>query len=159
MKDDATPTTPPQDSSEDDPGLASGLLIATIGLAGLFASWPLERGTSFRMGPGYLPALLSWLILGSGILMLVIATLKGRTVWPHAPVKPLVMVSLGLAFFGLTIETFGIVVATAGMVILSGAAAEKPRWGETLLLAAGLGVGCALLFVTLLGLVIKITPW
>jgi Tripartite tricarboxylate transporter TctB family len=151
--------TPQPTATADASQLYGGILVLAIGLAGLAASWPLARGTSFRMGPGYLPALLSWLIIAGGAGLILPALIKRSWSMPQAPLRGVLMVSLSLAFFGFAIETLGIVVASAGLVLIAGAAAAAPRWGEIALLAAGLGVGCALLFVKGLGLVIKIVPW
>jgi hypothetical protein len=159
-QDGAGSAVPPRLEKEPDTSaLYGGILVLAVGLVGLLASWPLARGSSFRMGPGYLPALLSWLIIAGGLVMIITALLNRQIHRPGVPLRAVLMVSLGLAFFGLAIEPLGIIVASAGLVILAGAAATAPRWREIGLLAAGLGLGCALLFVKGLGLVMKMVPW
>ena len=45
----------------------SAILFLLIGLAGLYFGKDLTYGTTSRMGPGYFPYLLSWLIIGIGV--------------------------------------------------------------------------------------------
>jgi len=53
--------------------VVGGLVVVAIG-AGFFAfGRELEAGTSFRMGPGYFPAILSLLMVALGAVMTVLA--------------------------------------------------------------------------------------
>ncbi len=43
-----------------------GLLLVGIGIAGLVFGASLDFGTARRMGPGFFPTILSWLLIGFG---------------------------------------------------------------------------------------------
>src|SRR5258708_32601238 len=49
----------------------SGLLFIAIAAFGLWASRNYPVGTALRMGTGYMPRLLCWLLLGLGVIVLV----------------------------------------------------------------------------------------
>ena len=46
----------------------SAILFLLIGLAGLYFGKDLTYGTAGRMGPGYFPFVLSWLIIAIGVV-------------------------------------------------------------------------------------------
>ena len=49
--------------------LIAGLVFAAFGIAGLWIAADYPRGTALRMGPGYMPMMLSWglVLLGAVI--------------------------------------------------------------------------------------------
>ena len=49
--------------------VVGGLLVMAIGAGFLLAGQELEFGTSFRMGPGYFPTLLSLLMIALGAVL------------------------------------------------------------------------------------------
>ena len=46
--------------------LLAGLLFAAFGAAALWFGQSLALGAATRMGPGYLPTILGWLLIGLG---------------------------------------------------------------------------------------------
>lgn len=138
--------------------LASGLLVTALGLLGLAASWDLDRGVLRQMGPGYLPATVSWLIIAGGVVMIVAAMLKPGKPLPNFQIRPLAVISAGLALFGLTIDSLGIIIAIVLLIIVCGFASPITRFWETAVLAVCLALASALIFVQLLGLAIPILP-
>ena len=49
----------------------AGLLFIAVGALGLWLSRDYPIGTALRMGTGYVPRLLCWLLLGLGVIILV----------------------------------------------------------------------------------------
>src|SRR5204862_8262873 len=49
--------------------LGSSFVMVLIGAAGLYFGAELTMGTAGRMGPGYFPRLLSWLIIAIGMFI------------------------------------------------------------------------------------------
>jgi putative tricarboxylic transport membrane protein len=49
----------------------SGLMFAGVALFGLWLSRDYPIGTALRMGTGYVPRLLCWILLGLGVIVLV----------------------------------------------------------------------------------------
>ncbi|WP_336811295.1 tripartite tricarboxylate transporter TctB family protein [Bosea sp. MMO-172] len=138
--------------------LASGLLVTALGLLGLAASWDLERGVLRQMGPGYLPATVSWLIIAGGVVMIATAMLKTGKPLPDFQFRPLAVISAGIALFGLTIDSLGILAAIVILIIVCGFASPITRFRENVVLAVCLAAASALIFVKLLGLAIPILP-
>src|SRR5436190_11672755 len=84
----------------------AGLLFIVIALLGLWLSRDYPIGTALRMGTGYVPRLLCWILLGLGVVILVqglreaqtvrVLSFGDRTGW-----RPVVFVTLSLVIFGL----------------------------------------------------------
>lgn len=138
--------------------LASGVLVTALGLLGLAASWDLERGVLRQMGPGYLPATVSWLIIAGGAVMIAAALLKPGKPLPDFQIRPLAVISLALALFGLTIDSLGIIIAIVILIMVCGFASPITRFWEMAVLAVCLALASAFIFVQLLGLAIPILP-
>src|ERR1700761_3883058 len=51
----------------------SGLMFIAFGLVALYFGQHLALGTSVRMGPGYVPHMLAFILLGLGLVISVIA--------------------------------------------------------------------------------------
>lgn len=136
--------------------VAGGLLIA-IGLwYAAYALGEYSYGSARRMGPGYFPTWVGFLMagLGAGIALLGLAR-RGDV--PRVPLRPLVAISAAGLAFAATVETFGLVPAVFCLVLI-GTLAESPyRPLRTVILAAclsAIGVG---LFSW--GLGIPLTPF
>ena len=103
-------------SFEKPRDVVGGLVI--VGIGGLFLLFGRELpvGTSFRMGPGYFPAILSWLMVALGA---VIAGLAWRA--PHqdgafgaVPWRALVLIAGATLFFGAGLRGLGLLPVLAG---------------------------------------------
>ena len=63
--------------------MLSGLLFIAIAAFGLWASRNYPVGTALRMGTGYVPRLLCWLLLGLGAIVLVQGLRQPRRAAAH----------------------------------------------------------------------------
>ncbi|KRE14579.1 hypothetical protein ASE66_14570 [Bosea sp. Root483D1] len=128
--------------------IAAGLLLIAAALFfGLIGFAQLPLGTSFRMGPGYFPALLSGLL---GVMGLVIA---GRAIGASAavfvgrvPWRGIVLTSGATVGFALLVPRYGLVPALVVAVLLSAFASQRMTLMLALGLTAGLTAFCVLLF-------------
>jgi len=133
-------------------------MFLAFGVAGLWFGRDDPRGTALRMGPGYMPHLLSWgLVLFGGVIAIkgVMATGNGLSRW-H--LRPLVLVLIGVAAFALLIETAGLAIAATAIVLIAAAGGAEFRFFEVIALAVGLAAAAVLLFVVGLKLSIPIWP-
>jgi putative tricarboxylic transport membrane protein len=140
----------------------AGLLFCAVALLGLLLSRDYPIGTALRMGTGYVPRLLCWMLLGLGILVLV-QGLRGadaeRPASSGAPAwRPVVFVTASLVLFGLSIERLGLVASILLLTGVGAAAARGLRPLETLAAASVLIVLSWGIFILGLGLTIPVWP-
>src|SRR5262245_2446478 len=87
-------------------GLCGALFVA-LGAIFAYESWMLDMGTALRMGPGYFPLLLAFVLLALGIVIIVQATrVKGE---PFGPIawRGMLLILPAPVVFGLTVRGLG----------------------------------------------------
>ena len=133
--------------------LISGVLITSVGLfVAIHAMTNLDTGTIARMGPGYFPMALGWLLSGVGIVILLMS-LRGAIVnatVPKMALRPLLAVFLALLVFSFLVEPFGLVPATIALTAVAVFAERKPPLRRSVLLAIGLSLVAWLIFTVAL---------
>jgi hypothetical protein len=136
-----------------------GVFLILVSICTLAMAWRLSTRTDVGLGPGFVPKTLAVALLAMGVFMAGHGLRWGEQEEPEPwRLRPVALVLGGLVFFGATIESLGLVVAITGLVLISCAANEEARVGETLALAAGAVVVSALVFVKGLGLQILLVP-
>jgi len=146
----------------------SGLMFIAIAALGLWTSRNYPIGSALRMGTGYVPRLLCWVLMGLGAIILVQGLLERdppEHLRPRAPedglvaqLRPVVLVTLGLIAFGLALETLGLALSILLLTVVASRATRELKIWETLAAAAGLTVLTWLIFVAGLGLPIPLWP-
>lgn len=114
-------------SSQD---LLSGLLFVAFGAAGMWFGREYNFGTAFRMGPGFLPVVLSGLLMLVGLAVIgkgitVAGPRIERIVW-----RPMLVVLGGVVLFAVLIDRLGLAATTAVVTFLVtyAAPATMPLW-------------------------------
>lgn len=145
--------------SRSNNDVAAGLLFVCFGAIGLYLGRDYPVGTALRMGAGYVPRGLCWLmvILGSGIALK--GVISGGEPLARWAWRPLAIVAVSVLLFAFLIESQGLVLATLALVLVSAYAGEDFRWKEMSIVAVVLAAGSVLLFAKGLGLPLKIHPW
>ena len=140
----------------------SGLLFAGVALAGLWLSRDYPIGTALRMGTGYVPRLLCWILLGLGMVILVQGLREAQparlTSGDATGWRAVIFVTAALVIFGLSIERLGLVVSILLLIGVGAVAARGLRPLETLLAALVLIVLSWAIFILGLGLTIPVWP-
>ena len=149
-------------SFEKPRDVVGGLVM--VGIGGLFLLFGRELpvGTSFRMGPGYFPAILSWLMVALGA---VIAGLAWRA--PHqdgafgeVPWRALVLIAGATVFFGVALRGLGLGPVLLAVVFATAWASRYASLKASTALALGIALFCSGLFIKGLGLPLPLTgPW
>lgn len=134
----------------------SGVFFFAVGVLALVVSLGYETGTAGRMGPGYFPALLSILLIAVGVISLVLAVVKPDEAVGRPAYGQLALITLSVVLFGLLLRPLGLIVSTFIFVMLSSFCSASHSWKKSLLLSVGLAIGCAVIFVMLLGLPIPL---
>ena len=141
--------------------LGTSFVLVLIGASGLYFGAELTMGTAGRMGPGYFPRLLSWLIVAIGMFIgLVALSTPGPSI--EAPkFRPMVFVFASIIIFGYMMNGFtigglavpgvGLFVTAVVIVFVAAMARREFSTLESLLLGIGLSIGTVLIFVYALG--------
>ncbi|HET9903914.1 MAG TPA: tripartite tricarboxylate transporter TctB family protein [Xanthobacteraceae bacterium] len=129
----------------------AGLVFVGIGLLGAVLALQYPLGSALRMGPGYLPTILSCVVVLLGLTILLRAFVidgepASRVVW-----RPLVFVTASIVLFGVTITHVGLVISIILTAVVGGFAARDMSRIELIVLALGLAAFSAVVFVYLLG--------
>jgi hypothetical protein len=137
----------------------AGLLFLVIGCLALWLGRGYAFGTATKMGPGYLPTVLSWaLVLVGAFLALRALALEGPPI-EASLIRPQIFILLAIVVFGLLIERVGLAPAIIVVTLIAANASREIRWTETLAVAVGLAVLCVGLFIYLLGQPLAIWAW
>ena len=141
----------------------AGLLFMGVAVLGLWLSRDYPIGTAFRMGTGYVPRLLCWILLGLGAIVLIqglrdAAARRAFRFGRRRRWRPVLFVTASLAIFGLAIERLGLVVSILLLVGFAAVAARGLRLIETLAAALVLIVLSWAIFILGLGLTIPVWP-
>jgi hypothetical protein len=139
----------------------AGLIFIIIGLVALVTAqnnYPI--GTSLRMGPGYFPMALGYIMTAFGLYVMVRGLIKGeekvKGVWG---IRPLVMVSLGLASFGLVMDLLGLIPALLVMIFISAFGGPEFKFKEVLIMAVVLTVVSWGIFIYGLSMPLRLFVW
>jgi putative tricarboxylic transport membrane protein len=141
----------------------SGLLFVGVALFGLWLSRDYPIGTALRMGTGYVPRLLCWILLGLGVIVLVQGLRQAQdarslssdniSAW-----RPVVFVAASLVIFGLSIERLGLVISILLLIGVGAVATRALKPVETLVAALVLIALSWGIFILGLGLTIPVWP-
>jgi len=129
---------------------AAGALLTLFGLfVALYASSSYEWSDGGRLGPGFFPTVLGWILAGLGLLIMGLAftAVVHALTPPPLRLRAFLAILAAIAAFALSLEHLGLVPAT---VILTAIAvlAERPyKLRRTVLLAACLALLSWLIFV------------
>lgn len=138
--------------------VASGVFVLVIGAFAYVSLGGIDIGVVREMGPGYMPRLLAWLILGAGAAMTLLGLIKGGEPLPAFQARALLLISLATVVFGATVDRFGMVVAVVVSTVIASLASPITRHRETPVLCVLLALGACLVFIKGLGLPISIWP-
>jgi hypothetical protein len=152
----------------------SGILFASIG--GIFALIAkglkigdsvliagYSMGTPARMGPAFFPFWLGIILAAIGLFIALGGfrheSKPGDTEFPKYHWRPIIFILASVVMFGVILKAVGMLVAGFLLVVLSSMGnPEKFHTRDVFLLAIGLTVFCALVFVWGLSLPIPLCP-
>jgi len=139
----------------------AGLMFVAIAALGLWMSRDYPMGTALRMGTGYVPRFLCWILMGLGAAVVLQGLREKdappeRTSWRQ--LMPIVVVTTSLVAFALAIEQLGLVLSILLLVGIGAIAARDIKFWETLIAAVVLIVLSWAIFILGLGLTIPVWP-
>lgn len=139
--------------------LVAGLLLMGLAALALWLNQDLRLGTLARMGPGFLPTLLSIALALTGVLILVSGIARHEERIERLYPRPVVFVSLAVLVFGLLVEGWGLFPAAFASVMVAALSGAGNRPVETVALAVVVSLLVSAVFVLGLGLPLPIFPW
>ena len=147
----------------------SGLMFLLVGLAFAWGAGSYSVGTGARMGPGYFPMVLGFLLAGLGLVItitsLVVETIDGDPIGSFSW-KPLVFIIAGNLVFGASIgglpsiglPPMGLIFGIFALTFVSSNAGEEFNFKEVLILSIILSVLSYAAFILLLKLQFPVWP-
>jgi putative tricarboxylic transport membrane protein len=137
----------------------AGFMFVGIAALGLFLSRNYPIGTALRMGTGYVPRLLCWILLALGAVVLLRGLRAGEALGgPPLRWRPFLLVPASLLAFALTIHELGLIVATLLLIGIGSLAGRDLRPLEVVIAALVLVTMTYGIFVWGLGLPIQVWP-
>ena len=141
----------------------AGLMFIGVAALGLWLSRNYPIGTALRMGTGYVPRLLCWILVGLGAVVLVQGLREADSDRPAeggalTRLWPILVVTASLVAFGLSLERLGLVVAIFLLIGIGSLAARGIKPWEAAATALGLILLSWAIFIEGLGLTIPVWP-
>ena len=129
----------------------AAIVFMLIGLAGIYFGKDLTFGTSARMGPGYFPTIISFLILLLGVIIgLRAIVIEGPSI-ESVQLRPLLFILASILMFGALIDRFGLAISAVALTLIAAYARRNVNLKETVALGAGLAIFSIVVFVYALG--------
>jgi hypothetical protein len=126
--------------------LWSGLMFAGFGVLALSMGSNLAIGTAIRMGPGYVPRMLSYILIGLGIAIIVRAIIAPAETIERFRWKPITMITIGVLVFAMLFERAGLAPALVCLIFLAALGGQEFKLVETALACVVLILLCICIF-------------
>ncbi|MBM3526593.1 MAG: tripartite tricarboxylate transporter TctB family protein [Alphaproteobacteria bacterium] len=136
----------------DNKDFWSGVMLVIVGAASVIVARNYAFGTSLRMGPGYFPTVLGSVLVLFGLYLMVAGLRRGEKIDPDWSLRGLILLPTSLVLFGILMSYTGFIPAMMVLVFGSAAAGTDFRPVEALILAIGLTVFTAVIFIWGIGL-------
>lgn len=124
----------------------SGVMFIAFGLAALYFGRNLAMGTTVRMGPGYVPHMLAYIMMFLGLLIAVVALVTGGEPAEAPKWRPITLVTIGILVFAALFERFGMFPALVALVLIASAGGEEFKLLEVIGNIVVLTILCILVF-------------
>ena len=134
----------------------SGLMFIGFGLLALYFGQKLALGTPVRMGPGYVPRMLSLILLGLGVIICIVALVTTPEPVEKPQWKPITLVTIGVICFALLFERAGLLPALVVLILIASLANDEFKLVEVIGNMVVLAALCTVVFKVGLGMNISI---
>ncbi|HET7685478.1 MAG TPA: tripartite tricarboxylate transporter TctB family protein [Candidatus Limnocylindria bacterium] len=128
--------------------LLAGAIFVAFGVAFVSISLTYEIGTPVRMGSGYFPLVMGGILVLLGVLIVGKGLLAGSGepigIWPW---RAIVLITVAVLLFGLTVRGLGLVPALAVTALVSAFASPRVGVVQAVVIAVGLTALCIVIFV------------
>jgi hypothetical protein len=138
----------------------AGVMFASVGFgfAIIVKVFEYPMGSAVRMGAGYFPYVLGWILGVLGLIIIAKALVSQGGPVSKFAWRPIFWVLLAVCIFGLTVKHIGMVLAIYILVLVSAFGGHEFKWKEQLIAATVLAIGCVLVFKIGLKLPFPVAP-
>lgn len=143
-------------STRDYRDVLGGLAMVVIGLFFAVYGWRYEVGTLFRMGPGFFPVVLGFVLAGLGLIIAIPGWLRSGTA-PVIQWRTLLLVTGGTLLFAVLLRSVGVVISTFITVYIFTLADREISWWGRFAVAVAVTLIVVLIFVV--GLNMRLPLW
>ena len=143
--------------------LLAGIMFMVIGIVFVIGAYNYQMGTAARMGPGFFPRILGFIMAGLGVIIAGIG-LKNQAQFAATEGigwtwKPVIILTVAVVLFGFTLPTLGMIIAISLLTFISGIAAHDKNYRELAMITVIMCIFCAGVFIWGLKLQMKLFPW
>ena len=124
----------------------SGVMFIAFGLTALYFGRNLAVGTSVRMGPGYVPHMLAYIMMVLGLIIAVYALYAGSEAVEVPKWRPITLVTVGIVIFALLFERFGMFPALVALIFIASLGGDEFKLVEVIGNIVVLTILCVLVF-------------
>jgi len=138
----------------------AGIMFLVISLATVIIAREYPMGTAGKMGPGFFPIMLGWILAAISLITLLGACTTDGEPLERLAYKDMLLILGSVVLFGFFVRGAGLAAAIPVLILVSAFGSVKFRWRPAVALAVGATIFCVLLFVKALGLPLPIVgPW
>jgi hypothetical protein len=114
----------------------SGIMFLCFAAVGILAARNYSTGVSGKMGPGYFPILLAFLLGALGLMLVAQSLVSGDEELGRMKFQPLLLLVVSVVAFGVAIEPLGLVISLIITVAISAIAGRESGLLQIAALAA-----------------------
>jgi hypothetical protein len=130
----------------------AGLMLIVFGGMTVLVALAYPMGTALRMGAGYFPTVLGFILVVFGAILVVRGAGSTDRIEPNWSPRSLVVITVTLVLFGLLVERIGFIPSLLMLIVGSAAASSEFRLLEAVAVGAVLTALCVAVFIWGLGL-------
>ncbi|WP_312567446.1 tripartite tricarboxylate transporter TctB family protein [Comamonas sp.] len=136
--------------------ILAGIFVSMVGLFFAIVGTNYTFGTAARMGPGYMPVVLGWILFTLGLLILLPALFRqGEKIEVHW--DSLLASTAALVAFAFTLNTLGVFLSSV-IAVLIASLPKRMHFGIRGVLAISIAVITSLIFIAGLDMTVSLFP-
>jgi hypothetical protein len=141
------------------PDLLAGLIFIVVGALGLWGGRDLRMGNAAMMGPGYLPLIVSGLVVLIGLGVTIMGLMRSNEPLGVVRLRPLLIILLAIAGFAYAAGSLGFIIAAAWLIGVGSLADPETRLREVAASIVVLTIFGILVFILGLGVQMQLGPF
>src|SRR3954471_19495931 len=138
--------------------LCAGLFFIAVGIAGYWFVREMPMGAAVRMGPGYIPKVLSVIVALFGVFIAGRSFIIQGDPLDAWKLRPLLIISASIFGFAFLIDSNGLLVAAIVLMVVGTIGGREFFWKEMIIFSVIMAVGAVIIFHILLGLPMQVFP-